>query len=199
LVLFFLSRALSQRLSMLFFRLTKSMKATVYLLAFVFLPGTFVHEIAHILMALLLFVKVGKLELLPEVKEDGKVKLGSVQIEQVDIFRRLIIGGAPLLFGLIIIFASLIFLTNKILIGYIIFEIGNTMFSSRKDMEGGIWVVGTILAVSIILYLLGVRISFDSLSPQLVNIFQRADAFLAFPLGIDAFFVILLSILSSST
>ena len=66
-VLLLLSRQVHQKFFRLFFRLTRSKKIATWLMAILFLPGTLIHELAHFLMATVLLVPVGKLELMPEV------------------------------------------------------------------------------------------------------------------------------------
>ncbi len=195
------SKALTKRLSQIFYKLTKSMKTTVSILAFIFLPGTFIHEISHMIMALIMFTKVGSLELMPKMEGDG-VKLGSVQIEKVDFLRSLIIGAAPLIFGLGLIFGILFLALSRyfnlwiyVLLGFMMFEIGNTMFSSKKDMEGGIWVLAILGAIFLIGYLLDVKISWESMPGGIINFFGTLDKFFLIPLGIDFGLVIILRVL----
>jgi hypothetical protein len=166
------------------------------LYAIVYLPGTFVHELSHFLFAKALFVKVGKFSVKPRKLEE-EIVLGSVSIEKVDIIRRLIIGSSPVVFGLTIILSAIYFvLTNNIyrdlrvalLMSYVVFVIGNTMFSSRKDVEG-IWKVA-VSAVIIFLafYILGVRFYMDFQSVFLVRVIEIvkvADIYLVAPLAVD--------------
>jgi len=167
-------------------------------LAILFLPGTMIHELAHALAAGLLGVRVGTIEFMPEVDGDH-VKLGSVQIAQSDPIRRFLIGAAPFFFGTAIMLGILFYFVQNhlydnylfiILIGYVVFEIGNTMFSSRKDMEGALELFATIIVIIIILYLLGIRITF--FNPNLLfsqhivqEVFKRGSVFLLVPLLID--------------
>ncbi len=116
------------------------------MLAVFFLPGTFVHEMAHALTAGVSMVGVHDIHLFPKVEEHG-IKLGSVEIDKTDPFRRALIGVAPVLWGIgiLILFTWLIesFVPREwgswwiyFILGYLIFVTSNTMFSSRKDMEG---------------------------------------------------------------
>ena len=206
--LFLLSREVSKSLSFLFYRLTKSKNITIYLLAIIFLPGTFIHELAHYFMAIILVVHAEGLELIPKIQEHG-VKLGSVHIEHTDPFRRFLIGMAPFLFGTTIILGSLylaqahnIFQNTwlTILLGYIVFEIGNTMFSSRKDMEGALELLIGILVIMSFLYFLGFRISTLEINsffsqPSIAKLFQQGCLFVAAPIAIDLSIIGLLKIL----
>lgn len=205
-VLFLLSRQLQKKLSQFLFSITHSMKWTVSLLAFIFLPGTIIHETAHYLMAHLLFVPVGKMELLPKL-EGTSLKLGSVAIAKTDPFRRLLIGVAPFLVGTSIIIFTL-FTAEQLnwwkmtvaVIGifYVLFEIGNSMFSSNKDLEGAIVVVLFVLLVVILGYVLGVRISLGDiervLSDQTIHVFYQGVMYLLLPLGLDIGLIIVLTL-----
>jgi hypothetical protein len=73
------------------------------------------------------------------------LKMGSVQIGKTDPLRKLLIGIAPLIVGTTILFSMYYFSSQQQLSYYswqiylslfATFEIANTMFSSRKDMEG---------------------------------------------------------------
>lgn len=196
--LFWLSRQLTSAVSAFFYRITKRKQLTIYLLAFLFLPGTFVHELSHYLMAMLLFVHAENFELMPKIGEHG-VKLGSVSIESTDPFRRFLIGMAPFLFGTMIILGTLYFVVAHGLfahtwllglVGYMVFEIGNTMFSSRKDMEGALELLIGLLVVGLFLYFIGFRFSTVSLdaflgSSSVVRLFEQGCWFLAVPIVID--------------
>ncbi|HSA83801.1 MAG TPA: hypothetical protein VLF20_02855 [Patescibacteria group bacterium] len=210
LLLFFLSKTVSARLSLLFYRITKSQKATVNLMAFLFFPGTIIHELSHFFMAALLFVPTGHIDLWPKMEDNHSVKLGSVQIAQTDIFRRFLIGAAPFLFGVSLLLGLLFFfVTNNlfanhwfvVLMVYLAFEIGNTMFSSKKDMEGALELFGALLFFTLVLYFLGVRIpeldipSFFN-NPTVSEIFRQGSIFLSVPLGIDIIILLLLRIFS---
>lgn len=205
-LLFLLSKQLTRLLAFFIYHKTRSQKATIYYLALLFFPGTFVHELSHFLMAVFTNVRVGDMEFMPQVQEHG-VKLGSVSIAHTDPFRRLLIGMAPFLFGTGIIISLLYFGTKHELFnniwftlftGYAVFEIGNTMFSSRKDMEGALELLIVIFVLSIILYLTGLRlpdidpnIIFDN--PTIKQIFEKGSMFLLVPLGID---IVILAFLS---
>ena len=120
-------------------------------LAIIFFPGVAIHELSHFLMAEILFVKTGEIEFMPEARGD-EVKMGSIQISQTDIFRRMLIGVAPIIIGSIFIYSILFYFftvittenafssvflgIQSVLIMWMVFVTTNTMFSSRKDIEG---------------------------------------------------------------
>src|SRR5882672_2817687 len=204
-ILFLLSRRLTRILSQLFYHISKSQQVTITAIAILFFPGTLIHEFAHALSAGLLGVHVGTIEFMPKIDGD-RVKLGSVQIAHTDPIRRFIIGAAPFFLGTTLLISLLFYFVQNqlfnnylfvIFVGYAIFEIGNTMFSSKKDMEGAIELFIAIILIIIIFYLLGVRLPAINpnaiLSQPLVQeVFQRGSVFLLVPLGIDGFIILLL-------
>lgn len=208
--LFLLSKTLINLLSSFYYRLTHSKKATIYLLSFLFLPGTIIHELSHYAMALILRVPVGELELVPKLV-DGGVKMGSVKIGETDPIRRVIIGTAPFFIGTLLILGLFFYgfqqelFENKFYIfltGYLVFEIGNTMFSSKKDMEGALGLLLTILALAAIFYLVGLPLSaFASevifVNPLFIQIFQKASIYLLAPIGINLILIALFKVFKS--
>ncbi len=213
LVLFFLSKRLQQKLYKVLYKLTKSRRITIWLSAVFFLPGTLIHEVSHLLATLVLLIPVGELEIIPEI-EDDRIKFGSLQIAKVDPFRRFLVGVAPFIAGVLAIIATLYFvsLSNifdnlflSIFIFYLIFCIGNTMFLSKKDLEGA-WVlmvalliISTII-VTVFLFIVGFQaISIDTSAfptDRVIGIFKKANFFLMAPIILDIAMLIPLSILT---
>ncbi len=206
LLLFLLSRTLTRELSQLFFRLIKSVGLTSYLMAFLFLPGTIIHELAHFFMAKILFVYAGKIELWPKMEGDS-LKLGSVQIGKTDPFRNMLIGVAPFLLGTLLILLILFFSGSYrlfqsnlylFLLFYLIFEIGNTMFSSRKDLEGTVKLFFIVIIFAALFFLFGFRIPQLSLETRFpANLEQALNIgswFLLLPIGIDLVIIIFLKL-----
>ena len=97
-ILYILSRIFIRKLFTALYGIMRSREKAAGLLGWIFLPGTFIHEISHLLAALFLLVPVGRINLLAEAEEEG-IKLGSVQIGKTDFIRASIIGLAPLLVG----------------------------------------------------------------------------------------------------
>src|SRR3989344_486556 len=178
--LFFISKSLINNLAKMFYRLTKSHTGVVNCLAILFLPGTIIHELSHLLVAGIMLVPVGELEALPVIKEGG-VQLGSVQIAQTDPFRRALIGVAPFLVGMLVILGVIYFnkqallsltpLWQILLTLYAIFEVANTMFSSKKDLEGVVSFGAAILIVAILVF----AVLYFTGSIGLLSFLQRID------------------------
>lgn len=195
-LLFFFSRLLTRSLSSFLLRLTRSQNITIQLLSFLFLPGIIFHELAHLLVAGMLFVPVGEIEFMPQIKEGG-VKLGSVVIGKTDPIRRAIIGVAPVFAGLAILFAIFSFAfssSNTIILVagfYGLFAVSNTMFSSKKDIEGllEVLIVGAIIALTLYFIGFGFPEGFANYfsSKEFSEFIKKADLFLLAPLLIDVF------------
>ncbi|HJX45601.1 MAG TPA: hypothetical protein VJ399_00305 [Patescibacteria group bacterium] len=201
-ILYYLSRKLTNKIWIIFFKLTKSKKASTYFYSFLFLPGIIFHEISHFLAALFLLVPVGRINLNPTFEEDTKgnikeIKLGSVEIGKAGLIRGTLVGFAPFIFGITLILLGIGWVISKELLGnwtvvlisiYIIFEIGNTMFLSRSDLKTALELTLVVVVLCLILYLFGIRISLDPqsfLSQSVVDVLKTVDKFLLVPIGLD--------------
>ncbi len=168
------------------------------------LPGVVIHELAHLIVAEVMLVRTGGLSFTMEQEED-RIVMGSVGIERTDPIRRAVIGFAPVFVGILLIaFFIFYFLSenspisgpwNFILVLFVVFEIGNTMFSSKRDLEGTLQLLLVISVAIIVAYFLGFKVP-DSLfsflnSEQFVGIVQRGIKILLFPIGIDLVVVFL--------
>ena len=195
-ILFILSGMVTKQLSFFFLRLTRSQGITIRLMALLFLPGVIIHEVSHYATAVLLGVTTHGMEFVPQVSQNN-VKLGSVTISQTDPVRRLLIGVAPLVVGLMMSFAafalyfssiiSLAPIWKTILLIYILFEIGNTMFSSRKDLEGSMILIVLMVISMIVVYLFYPQ-SFSLLQQLLeknASLLRQGATLLSVPVGID--------------
>ncbi|OGE30597.1 hypothetical protein A2631_03510 [Candidatus Daviesbacteria bacterium RIFCSPHIGHO2_01_FULL_44_29] len=197
--LFLLSRGITTSLSAIFYKLSHNQIFTINALALLFLPGTVVHELSHIFMAGMLMVHVGEMEFMPQVTADG-VKLGSAEIGLTDPFRRALIGVAPLIFGTSLILAILWFFSSyqniylQVLTLFMIFQIGNTMFSSKKDLEGLLALCLTLGIFGLlgfgVIYFLHLSIPFGLMAqkiftPGYSDFLLRCAKYLLIPIGID--------------
>lgn len=207
-ILFLLSKTLTNLLFEFFYKTTRNKKLSIYLMSVLFLPGTLIHEISHAIMAACIFVPVGKMELWPRLIGNN-LKLGSVEVGKTDPFRRILIGTAPFIFGTALLIGIFFFASQEnlfnhnlsvIVISYLVFEIGNTMFSSRKDMEGALEIILAFILLSIIFYLIGFRL--PALSPDIIfsnpvinEALQKASIYLLFPVGIDFILISILKLL----
>lgn len=179
-LLLLFSRIIPTLLAQIFYFLTGSHRVSIYLLSLIVLPGTIVHEMAHLLTAGGMLVRVGEISLFPEINEKG-VKLGHVEIEKTDFIRRAIIGFAPVFFGAGILvggiwFANTNFFSQGIYpwwlvlsLFYLSVVIGNTMFSSKKDLEGTVGFLVLIISILGAMYFLGLNQVFISFKENLID------------------------------
>jgi len=124
--------------------LTKRVDLTILLFSIVFLPGVFLHEISHFLMAKLLRVPTGKFSILPKPLPGGKLQLGYVETSGTDIGRDALIGFAPLLLGTITIayisFFQLEILSTLITNGKVSLEFGRIIiFQMYNQPDFWLW------------------------------------------------------------
>lgn len=203
LILFLVSHMQSRLLSSVMMSHVRNTEIVIRVLAFLFFPGVLIHELAHFLMASLLFVPTGEIEFVPVI-HGNTVKLGSVAIAKTDLLRRFLIGVAPLLFGLAIMMGIYWFLSPvdislnwKMLVLLItLFEIGNTMFSSKKDLEGalGVVILTILLLVAGLVFRLPLLVwgSILSSSSFLADVFWRISGLLGIVVGLDILLVLFL-------
>ncbi len=213
-ILFLTSRLVSQSLFSLFYGIAKREKVASQLLALVFFPGTLIHELAHFLMAKILFVRTGKISLTPQLQESG-IRLGSVEVAKTDMIRRFLIGVAPLLvgggvisvvtyytlphlypFSLTLQYAAIAFFYL-----YGIFVIANTMFSSKKDMEGALGLLIFLAFIIVVLFVAGkgnflIWVVQSFLSQELVQQYmQKLSILFLFPIGLNLVILVLFKFL----
>ena len=190
---------LSKKMSKVLFRFI-----SINFLSFLFLPGVIIHELSHMLIAVILFVPVGDMEFAPK-RNHGGLKLGSIEIAKTDPIRRSIIGFAPVFTGLILIIgivylftSNLLFLKDKesyifiaLIAGvmYLLFAISNTMFSSKADIAGTVEILITFLIIFTATYILGFRLEPSIIekinTSQIIDLVQKSTLFLLAPIIID--------------
>jgi hypothetical protein len=164
-ILYFFSHLLLRSISLFCMRWSKDRDRVVGLVAGLLLTGTIVHEIAHVVVARLLLVKTGRIEVVPKL-QGGLLKLGTAEVARTDIIRSTLIGLAPVMIGLSLILGISYLMTHEsdipmelntwsyVLAGYLLFIISNTMFSSRKDLEGSamFFVIVAVLAAGAVYF-----------------------------------------------
>lgn len=210
-ILAYAARWVTETLFLFFVRISGSRNVALSLTTLLLFPGTVVHELSHLFLAEILGVRTGKLTLTPEAIEDpsfaeasaGKeVRSGSVTITQTGPIRRTIIGLSPVLVGVtaVVCISYLVFLPPdalssllrlplnqnqivifRIVLFYLLFAIGNTMFSSKEDLKGVLPVFLTIGLFVSIGYFIGIRIG---VTGQTLTIFQQIASALLKSLGI---------------
>lgn len=101
--LLILQRKVHFEIQALLLLLVRRVDIVAVLFSLLFLPGVFLHEMSHFIIARLVGVRTGNFSLLPRNLGDGKLQLGYVEAATSDVIRDSLIGAAPLLFGSILI------------------------------------------------------------------------------------------------
>lgn len=97
--LILLQRLLHREIQAVFLILTRDARLTMGLFSMIFLPGVFLHELSHFLMAKILFIRTGKFSIFPQSLPDGRLQLGYVETAKSDVVRDSLVGAAPLIVG----------------------------------------------------------------------------------------------------
>src|SRR5512135_1932794 len=71
-----LQRLLHREIQAVFLILTRDTRLTMGIFSLLFLPGVFLHELSHFVMAKILQVRTGKFSILPQTLPDGRLQLG---------------------------------------------------------------------------------------------------------------------------
>ncbi|MBI9043387.1 MAG: hypothetical protein JEZ06_02805 [Anaerolineaceae bacterium] len=98
-IFIFVQRRTHREIQTIFYLLTRRLNWAYGLFALILLPGVFLHEISHFLTAKVLGVRTGKFSIFPREAENGKLRMGYVEVERVGFLRNAIIGTAPLIVG----------------------------------------------------------------------------------------------------
>ena len=152
--IFFLSAASLQELFLFFHRKVRRREVVIFVIALLYLPGTVVHELSHYIVALILNLHPREISFFP-VTEGARVRLGHVLFEKEkgDFVRPLLVGIAPLLGGLAVLWLFTRIHLNGIVLWYLVWSVTANMFSSKQDLVDLIYVVPVVLLVGLILYL----------------------------------------------
>jgi hypothetical protein len=97
--LIWLQRLLHREIQAVFLILTRDPRITMGIFSIIFLPGVFLHEFSHFVMAKILRVPTGRFSIFPRSLPDGRLQLGYVETGRADIVRDSLIGAAPLIVG----------------------------------------------------------------------------------------------------
>ena len=103
-----LQRVLHREIQSVFLILTRRPGVTQVIFALIFLPGVFLHELSHFLVAKLLGLQTGKFSLIPQAQPNGRLRLGYVETVSGGFIRDALVGAAPLVTGgLFVAFAAI--------------------------------------------------------------------------------------------
>jgi len=207
LLLYFVSRRITKNIYLFAFLLTGGKLSSLNFLSFCLLPGTVIHELSHMIVGELLFVKTGEFSFKPQLDEGEKIQIGSLKIVKTDPVRRTIIGLAPFITGLIIIFSVFNFYLSKqfnnlaikqynnitiiqliilLVVSYLLSVISLTMFSSPKDLEAALLPALILIIIVLSLSVAGFRLTVPkNLIDFTAHAFFSLDKALGFVLFLD--------------
>lgn len=161
LLLYFVARQNLQQVYRLLYRLTHSDYMAKVLISMWYLIGTFVHELSHFFVALLLGHTVKSFSILP-IFENGGIKLGSVVYYKKDRLRSILVGIAPIFGGTLVAYGLYLFLATYSstwwiagLLMYLLFVVLTNMFSSSQDLQDAIYLIPLSTLIVIIGYIVG--------------------------------------------
>jgi hypothetical protein len=212
-----LQRLLHREIQAVFLILTRDTRVTMGIFSILFLPGVFLHELSHFVVAKILGVRTGKFSIFPQSLPDGRLQLGYVETARSDVLRDSLIGAAPLIVGtLFVAYVALYHLQMRVLwdafrngqsdlfwLGvralpqapdfylwfYLAFAVSSTMMPSESDRHA--WLE---LVISIAV-LFGITLLVGAGPWMLSNVAPRLSTFLssvAVIFGLSAFVHILL-------
>lgn len=101
--LILLQRLLHREIQAVLLILTRDANITMGVFSIIFLPGVFLHELSHFVMAKILRVPTGGFSIFPRSLPDGRLQLGYVETARSDIVRDSLIGAAPLIAGTVFV------------------------------------------------------------------------------------------------
>ncbi|MGB8645033.1 MAG: hypothetical protein WCF84_07330 [Anaerolineae bacterium] len=203
----FLQRWLHQHIQGLTFAVTGDPGCAMRFLFILLLPGVILHEASHWVVANLLFVRTGKVNLGLSRARGKQFSLGSVTVERSDSFRESLIGVAPFFVGLgaIILIAGYGFdlwpnttLSYKEMLDrvlstandwltwvdlYLIFAVSTAMIPSESDREP--WGQLLLIFGGIALIALFLGWSPRSISPDVINAGRAVLNGLTFAFGVS--------------
>ena len=199
--LIIVQRLLHREIQAVFLILTRDTRVTMGIFSMLFLPGVFLHELSHFVMAKLLRVRTGKFSIFPQSLPDGRLQLGYVETAKSDVVRDSLIGAAPLIAGtLFVAYVALYHLQMRVLwdtfrngqfdlfwLGvrvlpqsqdfylwfYLAFAVSSTMMPSESDRHA--WLE---LLISIAV-LFGLALLFGAGPWMLSNVAPRLSTFLS--------------------
>lgn len=173
-------RLMTTQATKLIHRLGGGQTVFIWLWSLVFLPGTIIHEVSHLLLAAATGAKAGNVVIFPEFIADNfpkkgaprEIKLGSVMVQKMNPVQGFFVGLAPLFSGL----ALLVWLASKIQLNlqngvsyllalqvYFFFVIANSLFPSWADIKHTLPLTSIMISLGILAWLLGLNIL---VSPQ---------------------------------
>ncbi len=201
--LYFISRRTIHACFYFFSHFLRHPQAAYRMIAVLFFPGTLIHEMSHLVMAMILNLKIRDITLIPQVR-GNVLKLGTVWYEKKDVVRGLIVGIAPFFAALYAFWLidAFQFLTGNLAVAaffsYIVFAISSTMFSSKQDLIDLVYVLPIFIIGGLVLYFLKVDLGQMTgfIDTQgITNFLLVVNSFLIFSLLLNGGIIVVLKLL----
>jgi hypothetical protein len=215
--LIILQRLLHREIQAVFLILTRDTRLTMGIFSILFLPGVFLHELSHFVLAKILRVRTGRFSIFPQSLPDGRLQLGYVETVRSDIVRDSLIGAAPLIVGtLFVAYVAIYHLQMRVLwdvfrngqfglfwMGvralprvqdfylwfYLAFAVSSTMMPSESDRHAWLELIVSVGVLIVIALLIGAGPWMAAnLAPRLSNFLSSV----AVIFGLSAFVHVLL-------
>ncbi len=200
----FLQHWLQQHIQGVTFAVTGNPGCAVRALFLLLLPGVLLHEFSHWVVANLLGVRTGKINIgLGKVRGNKHFSLGSVTVERTDPLRESLIGVAPFVSGLLAIWLLMGFgfdlwaPNNPRLVGetiwasigdpltwlalYLVFAVSTSMIPSASDREPWGVIIAVFAGIGALALILG---WVPTVSPEMLEWGQRVLYTLIFVFGV---------------
>ncbi len=188
-IIYIISRLILKELFLFLRKFFQTDYPVFLLVSFIFLPGTIIHETAHFITALFLILPVKSMTIFPKW-DSNEIKLGEVTFIKKDFLRTILVGIAPVFFGIGILFSLFYFniypannIGLNIVYSYLIFSISANMFSSKQDLKDLVLIVPVILLLIVIFYVFDIKINMSSINV----IMNKVNLYIFFVLIIDIF------------
>jgi hypothetical protein len=188
-----------------------------------FLPGIVVHELSHWGAAKVLGVRTGRISIWPKRQAKGRLRMGSVQVQQVDPLRSSLIGLAPFLVASVLVllvgrFAlhaeplrvaitqgewrqvpKLILLSlrgaDSALWVYLVFALSNSMFPSESDRSSWRPTAIYLAVAAVLFYVAGLNRVVGGVGGVLSYTSDALTYALTITLAVDILFALLIAVL----
>lgn len=153
----------------------------IYFVAFLYLPGTILHEISHYFFALILAMNPEEVSILPHI-EKNHIRLGHVLYRRhpSDFIRPIIVGIAPFFGAISLLWVIQSFHLfpgavwwHSVLFGYLILAITANMFSSKQDLVDLVYIIPLFLLGGAIIYVFGIQVN----TQTIITIINSFDSF----------------------
>lgn len=217
--LLYLQPRLQREVQVLFLLLTRRKDLSIILFSLIFLPGVILHELSHFVMAKVLFVRTGRVSVIPRQLPLGQLQMGYVEVAQADPIRMTLIGIAPLLAGsAVVAYVGLVQLglleaylaiavegsaaaldalfalpgrPDAFVWLYLALAVSSTMFPSASDRRAWLPFLGIVLAALVVMWQLGAQTwLIPALAPGLNNACRAVSLVFALTAALHLLFLI---------